>query len=106
MRARRGACDRRGRCCDRRLERRELAALAASGDSPPRAFPAQPASVHSMIRTLAVISQKGGSGKTTLALALAAAHELAGGQAALIDLDPRKDRRRWGDGSAGVSPRR
>ena len=41
-----------------------------------------------MIYTLALISQKGGSGKTTLALALAAAHERAGGQAAVIDLDP------------------
>ena len=57
-----------------------------------------------MIRTLAVISQKGGSGKTTLALALAAAHELAGGQAALIDLDPQGSAAMWGRLRGGVPP--
>ena len=62
------------------------------------------ASVHSMIRTLALISQKGGSGKTTLAVALAAAHELAGGQAAVIDLDPQASATVWGRLRDGVPP--
>ena len=57
-----------------------------------------------MLRTLALISQKGGSGKTTLALALAAAHELAGGQAALIDLDPQGSAVMWGRLRGGVPP--
>ena len=43
---------------------------------------------------IAMISQKGGSGKTTLALALAVAHEEAGGAAVVADLDPQ--------GSAGA----
>lgn len=41
-----------------------------------------------MVRTLSVVSQKGGSGKTTLAVALAVAHGKAGGRSFLIDLDP------------------
>ena len=57
-----------------------------------------------MLRTLALISQKGGSGKTTLALALAAAHELAGGQAAVIDLDPQGSATVWGRLREGVPP--
>ena len=57
-----------------------------------------------MLRTLALISQKGGSGKTTLALALAAAHELAGGQAAVIDLDPQGSATVWGRLRGGVPP--
>ena len=55
-----------------------------------------------MIYTLALISQKGGSGKTTLALALAAAHERAGGQAAVIDLDPQGSAAAWGRLRSGV----
>ncbi len=57
-----------------------------------------------MIRTLALISQKGGSGKTTLALALAAAHERAGGSAAVIDLDPQGSATVWGRLREGVPP--
>ena len=57
-----------------------------------------------MLRTLALISQKGGSGKTTLALALAAAHELAAGQAAVIDLDPQGSATVWGRLRHGVPP--
>ena len=57
-----------------------------------------------MLRTLALISQKGGSGKTTLALALAAAHELGGGQAAVIDLDPQGSATVWGRLREGVPP--
>ena len=39
------------------------------------------------VEVLAVLSQKGGAGKSTVALGLAVAHELAGGRAAVIDLD-------------------
>ena len=38
--------------------------------------------------TIALVSQKGGAGKTTIAVGLAVAHELAGGGAAVVDLDP------------------
>ena len=38
------------------------------------------------MNVIALISQKGGSGKTTLAAALAVAHEHEGG--AIADLDP------------------
>lgn len=47
-----------------------------------------------MTGTLALLAQKGGAGKTTVALSLAVAHERAGGTAAVVDLDPQ--------GSAGI----
>jgi chromosome partitioning protein len=49
------------------------------------------------MKTLAIISQKGGAGKTTLALHLAVAADLAGRSAAIIDLDPQASASGWGD---------
>ena len=49
-----------------------------------------------MITTVAMVSQKGGSGKTTLAVALAVAHELARGGAVVADVDPQGTAAMWG----------
>src|SRR5215212_4595149 len=49
------------------------------------------------MKVLAVVSQKGGSGKTTLAVHLATCAHLTGLKVALIDLDPQATARRWGD---------
>jgi chromosome partitioning protein len=47
------------------------------------------------MKTLALVSQKGGSGKTTLALNLAIAATLARKVVAIIDLDPQQSAARW-----------
>lgn len=49
------------------------------------------------MKTIALISQKGGSGKTTLALHLATASALAGRDTAIIDLDPQASAANWAD---------
>ncbi len=54
--------------------------------------------------TVAVISQKGGAGKTTLALHLAVASEHAGKSAAIVDLDPQASASRWKDRRQGSAP--
>ena len=49
------------------------------------------------MQTLSLVSQKGGAGKTTLAINLAAAASLRGQKTMLIDLDPQGSAARWAD---------
>lgn len=54
--------------------------------------------------TLTLVAQKGGVGKTTLAINLAVAAEAAGWRAALVDLDPQASAAGWGDCRDRESP--
>lgn len=49
------------------------------------------------MQTIAIISQKGGAGKSTLATHLAVQAAEAGKNVALIDLDPQASAAKWGD---------
>lgn len=47
------------------------------------------------MRVIAVLNQKGGSGKTTIATHLARAYQIAGHQVLLVDSDPQGSARDW-----------
>ena len=49
------------------------------------------------MKTVAIISQKGSAGKTTLALHLATSSALVGRNTAIIDLDPQASAANWSD---------
>jgi chromosome partitioning protein len=50
-----------------------------------------------MMNTIAIVSQKGGAGKTTLAVHLATAAHLSGIEAAILDLDQQATAEAWGE---------
>lgn len=54
--------------------------------------------------TLALCTQKGGTGKTTIATSLAVAAHLAGKKSALLDLDPQTNAVDWFDRREGDGP--
>lgn len=56
------------------------------------------------MKTIAVVAQKGGAGKTTLAIHLAVAAERDEKTAAVIDLDPQASAATWSDVRAGDTP--
>lgn len=56
------------------------------------------------MHVIALLSQKGGTGKTTLSLHLAVAAERAGHVAAVIDLDPQASAAGWKDSRPGETP--
>ena len=49
------------------------------------------------MHTIAIISRKGGAGKTTVAIHLAGAAEQAGRTSAILDLDPQASATAWSD---------
>jgi chromosome partitioning protein len=56
------------------------------------------------MKTVALLSQKGGAGKTTVALHLACAASEAGLASAIIDLDPQASAAAWHDSRAAEEP--
>jgi len=56
------------------------------------------------MKTLAILSQKGGTGKTTLALHLAVAAERMDVPVAVLDLDPQASAAGWKDSRADEAP--
>ena len=56
------------------------------------------------MKTLAVLSRKGGTGKTTLAVNLSIAAERAGHKVAIVDLDSQASASEWNDWREAKTP--
>ncbi|MGO9356972.1 MAG: AAA family ATPase [Xanthobacteraceae bacterium] len=56
------------------------------------------------MKTVAIISQKGGAGKTTLSVHLATSASASGHSAAIVDLDPQGTAASWGDRRQADAP--
>ena len=56
------------------------------------------------MQVVALLSQKGGAGKTTLALALAVAAQQSSRDAAVVDLDPQASAAKWADRRGDTAP--
>ena len=56
------------------------------------------------MQTITIISQKGGTGKTTIALNIAVAAELSGKPTVIVDLDPQASAKAWHDSRDGNPP--
>jgi hypothetical protein len=56
------------------------------------------------MKTIAIVSQKGGAGKTTLAIHLAVAAENAGYSTALLDMDPQGTAEAWAEWRNAETP--
>lgn len=56
------------------------------------------------MKTIALVTQKGGAGKTTLAASLAVAAEQAGERVALLDLDPQLSLTAWAETREAEAP--
>lgn len=56
------------------------------------------------MKTIAILSQKGGTGKTTLALHLAVAAEAAGHVSVVVDLDPQSSASGWSESRKREGP--
>ena len=56
------------------------------------------------VKIIALVSQKGGSGKTTVAMQLAAGLALRGYDVAVADLDPQESASRWVESAAAGTP--
>ncbi len=56
------------------------------------------------MKVIAIVSRKGGSGKSTIAIHLAVAASMAGKETAIIDLDPQSSAAKWSDSRSAEFP--